>query len=194
MTTKKDKQRRCQEILRREGVVGPVDHQWLMSEVFPNHEDWPEKQGAGVRNILVRRHGMFNSVGFILQRADSSEIDISYRTALFGSGTLYGKAVGAARNEIRPQIGAWREANPAPAANMQVDHIESFDALFKEWLGLVGLKAEEISVTTQLVGFQDLFFERSLAVSWQRFHNRRARYQWLTAEENARKSNHVLEA
>lgn len=77
---------------------------------------------------------------------------------------------------------------------MQCDHVLPFDEILKKWLARVALKPEDVLVTRQLVGHTDLFLERSLALSWQRYHRWAASYQWLTAEENLRKSNLKPEA
>jgi hypothetical protein len=181
---------RCSRILSRgPSVVEGEDFIFLMTDVFPRHPEWTEKCGVGVSHVEIRKHGHFNSLGFFLVRTDGSCIDISYRVAMDGKGTVYARFCAAARAEIRPQVFSWKLDNPAPEAGMHCDHIVPFDAILKEWLASVGLESDEVRVTSQLVGHTDLFAERALAVSWQRFHLKRAAYQWLTAEDNIRKSN-----
>lgn len=181
---------RCKAILERgPHVVREDDSVFLLTEVFPRHPDWPEKQGAGVRNVEVRRGGMYNSVAFWLIRADGTEVDISYRTAVDGRGTDAARVAKAARCEISQQIGSWKAENPMPSPGMHCDHIEPFDAILADWLRAVDLSAGEIGVVSNKVGFQDLFASRELALSWQRFHRARARLQWLPATTNIAKSN-----
>jgi hypothetical protein len=183
---------RCSGILARgPHIVCEDDHVFLLTDVFPRHPDWAEKQGGGVRNIEVRVSGMYRSTGFWLIRADGSEIDISYRTSLDGRGTERTRTTRAARSEIAAQMGAWKVANQMPEPGMHCDHIDPFDAILADWLRTVGLEYGEIIVIGNRVGFQDLFLSRELALSWQRFHKQRARYQWLAAAENIAKSNKV---
>lgn len=186
---------RCREILARgPHLVQGDDYTFLLTEVFPRHPEWSEKQASGVRNIEVRISGMYRSVGFWLIRSDGSEIDISYRTSIDGRGTERARATNAARSEITAQIGVWKAANPMPLPGMHCDHVDPFDAIFNEWLGGVGLANGEITVISNRVGHQDLFLSRDLALSWQRFHKQRARYQWLAASENIAKSNKTGDA
>jgi hypothetical protein len=183
---------RCSGILAKgPHLVREDDHVFLLTEIFPRHPDWAEKQGAGVLNVEVRVSGMYKSTGFWLVRADGTEVDISYRTALDGRGTERARTTKAARCEISAQMGAWKVANPMLEPGMHCDHIEPFDAILTDWLRAVGLEHGEIVVISNKVGFQDLFLSRELALSWQRFHKRRARYQWLAAAENIAKSNKV---
>lgn len=181
---------RCSELLRRgpRRIEGD-DFVFLLTDVFPRHEHWSEKKGAGVSHVEVRRHGTFNSNGFWIVRTDGSECDISYRAALNGCGTQSARARSAARSEITGQVGIWKEAHQAPASGMHADHVEPFDLIWRAWLAHVELSEEDISVTSQSVGHVDLFLERALAKSWQAFHRRRATYQWLTAKANIEKSN-----
>ena len=185
---------RCSGILAKgPHLVAEDDYVFLLTEVFPRHPDWAEKVGAGVRNVEVRRSGMYSSVGFWLLRADGSDIDISYRTAIDGRGTERARTTKAARCEISAQMGGWKVANAMPRPGMHCDHIDPFDAILGDWLRAVGLEHGEIAVISNRVGFQDLFLSRELALSWQRFHKQRARYQWLDAAENIAKSNKLAE-
>lgn len=187
--TKAMKKLRCQQILRRGAhQVAEDDRLFLMSEVFHLHPDWPDKMGAGIDRIEVRIGGVYKSPAFWLVRIDGSEVDISYKVSLDGV-RVAAVFVGAARNEVSGQTLEWRRNNPAPAEGMHCDHVYPFDAILKEWLETVGLQAEEVSVIKQRVGHSDLFFSRDLAVSWQRFHRKKAAYQWLAAAENVAKSN-----
>ena len=189
--TKTARKLRCQAILRKgEHRVCDDDHQWLMSHVFPFHPDWSEKQGSGVSNIYVRRHARFSSIGFFIERTDGTEIDISYKVAVDGRGSVWSQLCAAARAEVHPQMAAWRMSNPPPCDGMHQDHRDrSFDDLFRSWLAHVALEPEEVSINSQRVGFVSLFHERALALSWQRFHQSHATYQWLTAADNIRKGN-----
>jgi len=185
------KKLRCKQILRRGAhQVGEDDRLFLMSEVFHLHPDWPEKMGAGVDRVEVRIGGVYKSPAFWLIRIDGSAVDISYKVSLDGV-RVAAVFVGAARNEVSGQTLEWRRNNPAPADGMHCDHVRPFDAILKDWLETVGLKAEEVAVIKQRVGHSDLFFSRDLAVSWQRFHRKNAAYQWLEAAENVAKSNKV---
>lgn len=180
---------RCQQILRRGAHVVSVDDQiFLLSEVFPLHPDWPEKVGSGVDRVEVRIGGVYKSAAFWLVRTDGSEVDISYKVSLDGH-RVYSTFIAAARNEVSGQTLQWKRENPAPAEGMHCDHVHPFDAILKDWLELVDLKAEEIGVVRQRVGHSDLFLSRDLAVSWQRYHRAHARYQWLEAAANVAKSN-----
>lgn len=181
---------RCSALLRGGPCrVNGDDQVFLLTEVFPRHENWATKRGVGVSHVEIRRHGEFHSCGFYLIRTDGSEVDISYRAALNGSGTQAARARSAARSEIAPQISSWKDANPPSRPGLHCDHIEPFDALWKAWLGHVEIAEDDISVTSQLVGHVDMFLERALAKSWQAFHRRHARFQWLGASENIAKAN-----
>lgn len=181
---------RCSRILAQgPSVIEGEDFIFLMTDVFPRHPDWAEKCGVGVSHIEVRKHGQYKNLGFFIVRTDGSSIDISYRVAMDGRGTVYARFCSAARSEVNPQVFAWKCSNTAPADGMHCDHVIAFDTILKDWLATVGLTFDEILVTSQLVGHTDLFMERSLAVSWQRFHLKHARYQWLTAEDNIKKGN-----
>lgn len=191
MITKTALKLRCSRILSAgPSVVEGDDFVFLMSDVFPRHPDWIEKRGVGVSHVEIRKHGIYKNLGFFLVRNDGSSIDISYRVAMDGAGTIYARFCSAARSEVLPQVSAWKMANPAPLAGMHCDHHpEPFDFLLRAWLSTVKLTHEEVPTTKQLVGYTNLFAERGLAVSWQRFHLDRARYQWLDAMENIKKSN-----
>ncbi len=185
---------RCSQILRRgAGRIEGDDFVFLLTEVFPRHEEWAAKRGIGVSHIEARKHGTFNSLGFWIIRTDGSETDISFHAAIKGSGTQAARAREAARNEITDQTGAFRQANPAPAEGMHCDHIEPFDAIWRTWLEHVSLTEEDVATTKQLVGHVDLFLERALAKSWQAFHRKRARYRWLDAKKNIEKSNSLAD-
>lgn len=181
---------RCQQILARGAHrVSEVDALFLLTDVFPKHEHWHDKRGAGVSHVEVRVHGEYRTKGFFLVRTDGTAVDISYRVALDGA-TPFARFTAAARYEVFGQISAWKAANPAPADRMHCDHVVPFDTLVRRWLASVGLSQEEVIVSSQRVGHHDLFSSRDLALSWQRFHRQHATYQWLAAGENIAKSNH----
>ena len=189
-TTKSAKKIRCAQILARgPHRVAPEDHAFLLSEVFPLHCEWVDKQGPGVAAIEVRRHGMYNALGFFLLRVDGTDIDISYRVAVDGAGTVWGRFVAAARTEVAPQVGAWKTANPAPEPGMHCDHVLPFDQIVRGWLAQVDLEASDVLVSRSQNSYGDLFLERGLAKSWHNHHRKCAAYQWLNAAENIRKSN-----
>lgn len=179
----------CQRILSRgPGSVAADDDQvFLLTEIFPRHEDWSRKRGDGVSHIEVRRHGEFNALGFFLVRSDGSAVDISYKVALEGRGSVLTRFAAAARSEIQPQVARWRATHPAPGEGMHCDHAVPFAELLRRWLERVDLQPEDISVSSQLVGHVDLFLDRAAATSWQRYHARHATFQWLIAAENQRK-------
>lgn len=187
--TKASLRARCQQILSHSsGRVGEEDALFLLTEVLPRHPDWTEKAGPGVSHIEIRVHGEYRTKGFFLVRTDGLAVDISYRVALDGVRNT-DRFRSAARFEIFGQISTWRRLNPAPHEGMHVDHVEPFDSIVRDWLTAIGLSQEEIGVTSQRVGHHDLFASRDLALSWQRFHRGRARYQWLDAAVNIAKSN-----
>lgn len=186
--TKAEKVLACRRLLQTR--VGRLEHDealFLLTHVFPLHHDWESKRGCGVNHIEVRKHGPFGANGFFIVRTDDSFIDISYRVALNGR-TEYAVFTAAARGEIHLQISRWRAENPGEKG-LHVDHIESFDAILKDWLASIQLNYEEINISKQRVGHMDMFLSRDLALSWQRFHRNRARYQWLEASVNIAKSN-----
>lgn len=164
---------------------------WLMREVFPLHYAWESKRGPGVQRIEVRPNAYGKTCGFWLVRADGSEVDISYRVCLNGPGTSWRRVADAARHEVADQIVRYIQDNPPPFEGAEVDHVYPFHALLKDWLAQEGLTEENVPVVTPVVGFKDLFADRAQAVRWQTFHRERASYQYLTAEDNRRKSGRL---
>ena len=189
MATKTALRLRCREILAKSaGPVGEVDALFLLTEVFPRHPDWAEKRGPGVSHVELRVHGEYRSRGFFLVRTDGTAVDISYRVAIDGVRNT-ARFTSAARFEVFGQITEWRRNHPAPADGMHCDHIVPFAKLPADWLGSIDLSSDEIVVTSQRVGYHDLFASRDLALSWQRYHRRHASFQWLAAEANIAKSD-----
>lgn len=185
---------RCREILtRKPGRLSEEDALFLLTQVFPRHPDWADKAGVGVNHVELRIHGSFKSRGFFIVRTDGTEVDISYKTSIDGvrSGA---RLSAAARFEVFGQVSEWKRRNPAPDEGMHADHVHPFDAILRDWLASVGLSGDEIVVTSQRVGHHDLFSSRDMALSWQRFHLKAAKFEWLAAEKNIAKSNTIAPA
>lgn len=142
--TKSEVTRRCREILADTpvgGVVG-IDDAVFLLDLFSHHTEWPKKCGPGVSAITVHMtaHG---TRCFWLYRLDGQLIDISFPHAVKHlptarkNGTLMPQPLidfkNGARQAIKGQIDAFRQAHTTPASEsrLDVDHVypRTFDAL-----------------------------------------------------------------
>lgn len=186
--------RRVQQI--KAGPLGRLseeDSDWLVWNVFSGHPRWAEKARGGVEAIELGTIEPYGSRCFYVLRCDGTRIDISYKESL-NPQKHSARVRAAARWEVHRDIQVWKIKNPAPETRgYQCDHVNPFDAIWAEFLAAKQLDAEHVSVLSDPVGSNDYFEDRKLAHDWARFHYNRAKFQWLTIEANAAKSNKVEE-
>lgn len=120
-------------------------------------------------------------------------------TYLFNGGDSLAKQRinNALRNAIKPQIDAFKQKNLYSHCQQygdgmwHVDHIYPFSEIVKDFLWLYKVEIESIETFTDLSNGWDTIKNDILLRQWQRFHYENARLQFLTPEDNSRKSNKV---
>lgn len=181
-------------VLRYEDNV-PVnaEDQHFLESLFSRHPEVEEKSGDGIVSIEVRTNrAMYGKTrGFWILREDRTHIDISWKTCVDGSSRSPQKDFYcAARCEIAAQRQQFRDSCFAGKTHLQcpltgqlitrdnchIDHVapKTFRALSNQWLAENHLRAEDIKTAARENGIDDMFCDRALAESWQRFHQAHA--------------------
>jgi len=170
----------------------------FLIDVLRRHHHWTEKQGSGVRSVVVRLNPPpgFGAAtrGLWLIRADASEIDISWVTPLRrdGASNVKNDVALAARREVSGQTRAIYErmrGTPCPLCGKpllqgHVDHIAplTFDRLLSDWLGVERLTPQDVKVADG--GVENSFVDRELAARWSRYHLEKAKLRVIHPGEN----------
>ena len=208
LASKKAITSRCQGILGSTtdgGTVSNDDVEFLLA-LFMYHDEWDTKHGEGVIGVTCRQtpHG---TRCFYLQRAEGSEVDISFRHAskqiptqrsndLLPQGLLDYRA--AARTAIKEEVRAFRDkalftdsacpisGTPLERNNSAVDHEPpaTFDQLLYDFTSQRGLNPLAVEIAS-IGGTVATFADDALASQWAIHHKEHAQLRLISKIANA---------
>ena len=198
--TQADLKRRVREIIDPAELNTPLrgsDTAFLI-DVLRRHQNWREKQGPGIKAILVRMNPPpgFGPArrGLWLIRTDGSEVDISWYAPFQRGGILYatrGVAL-AARREVTDQtraVYALYRNTPCPICGRtlkrgHVDHLPplTLARLLANWLADEQLTPADIEIVD--TGTERTFVDRKLATRWAQYHRLHAKLRLIHPNEN----------
>lgn len=202
--TKKLIEKRCQEIRDEtpDGANVPAEGFSFLIQLFRYHDEWHEKSYPGVSSISTQttEHG---SRGFLLNRTDGSQIDISFphaikliptsRTAALTPQSLQDYKA-AARTAVQDQVREFRDkallSTPScPINNHRLergncdvhypppDTFESLLFRFTQANGITPLTVDVISSGT-VAKFRDV----ALSAKWAAYHLINAKLQLVSKD------------
>jgi len=202
--TKQDITKRCQEIRDQttDGTnVSPEDFAFLIS-LFRHHDEWHEKAELGVEAISTQttEHG---TRGFILRRADGSQIDISFPHAIKliptgNNGKLTPQKLldykAAARTAVQDQIRDFRDLAlserlccpingiPLDRANCQVHYPppDTFEGLLFNFTRERNISP--LNVVVDSCGTMAKFYDVELSTAWAVYHRQYAKLKLVSKD------------
>ncbi|UYE95809.1 hypothetical protein HAAEEKHM_00089 [Sinorhizobium phage AP-16-3] len=195
--TKKAKQEHFSKILQ-EARLGEhlTEHYKDLLNLLREHPAADEKIGVGVLAFKVDLVPPYFCRGFYIIRADGTSDDFSYRICLNGRPTAAQKTKRAFRNEIFPQIDAFRRvtfANGEVActitgkaidnASAEVDHAppETFSRMMADFLAINNLRAEDVETISHDGGVTHCVVDDGLRKAWQDYHAEHATLRAVSA-------------
>lgn len=166
--------------------LGDVDKDFMMW-VFSHHDDYEEKIGCGVRDVVVRPDSYGNKC-FHFIRVDGSCEDISWTRCLKTGDLKRQDFLSALREEVKYQIFDFRKNVESVCAicggqisgDMHIDHKVPFSELVIRFFGA------DIHETTHH-GEYNLLSDRKIAARWMEFHKEYAFLQPTHAKCNLKK-------
>ncbi len=210
--TKKAKQAHFSQILNDATIGEPlVEHYEDLMDLLLEHPSADQKIGVGITTFKVDLVQPFFTRGFHFTRVDGTSDDFSYRICLSGRPTPKQMAKRAFRNEIFPQIDAFRKlvfSNGKSVcaltgveienATAEIDHAppNTFAKMVDDFLAHNGLCADEVLTASHDGGVTYCIINEDLRSSWQSYHAERAElravspeaHKWAHANDNRRKA------
>jgi len=174
MTTKIEKKRRCQKLLKK-GIILEEDTIFLL-DLIKNHPDYELKEGSGIKSFFIKKTP-WNNNGFWIKRIDGSETDFSYIQCLLPRTNLQ-EIKCACRSAIAEDIIQQREEG-------YISHHKNipFIAIFNMWVqtkNIEELELEETKDNQVIIKFKD----KCIAEDFRIFHNSIAEIEKVSAEEH----------
>ncbi len=164
------------------------EHFGFLRELFERHHEKEQKYGSGLAGYKVGRD-TYGNLHFLVMRVDGTEVDISWRTAVSGTGRTPRQNLEAAmRQAIAPQIDEVRTKTdfssacplcgvPLNARASHVDHDEPrFTDLVRTFLDTYGMEAPE--TFDDAPGRNAAVFrpqDHAFAAAWASFHRSHAK-------------------
>lgn len=187
--TKKELEASIRNIANNQKIdlpLGDIDRDFMMW-VFSHHDNYHEKVGCGVKDIVVRPDSYGNKC-FHFIRIDGSSEDISWTRCLNTGDLKRQDFLSALREEVKYQIFDFRKSAESVCAicgeqisgNMHIDHKIPFSELVIRFFGTT------IHETTHHGEFNFLA-DRKLAERWRDFHEEYAFLQPTHAKCNLMK-------
>jgi hypothetical protein len=184
--TKKAKKAHFSNVLQTSPLGEPLhEHYNDLHALLECHPAADEKIGAGVSAFKVDLVAPYYSRGFYIVRTDGTVDDFSYIICLNGRPTAKQKAVRAFRNEIFPQIDAFRRETFAGWTSScaitgetitndtsEVDHAppNTFAKMMADFLSARGLKPKGVETISHDGGVTQCIVDVDLRVAWQGYH------------------------
>lgn len=207
--TKNDIKSRCRKILQAtpDGQFVSGDEHSFLVDLFQHHEEWQEKAGNCNIEITTRRTAQ-GSRCFVIVRADTSKIDISFDHAVTKIPTTRSQRrqqqylkdyKNAARTAIKEQVSSFRRQALAgspkcpiartilTSGNSEVDHIAplTFDKLLHDFTKANGIDPSSV-VIGSIDGTIAYFVDEELSANWASYHKERAQLRLISKEKNRR--------
>jgi hypothetical protein len=155
-----------------------ADYQFMM-DYFKQHDDYIEKVGVGVKEIVLREFR--GSQGFWFIRTDDTEVTIS---AIKLHPTHARRVKDASRYEIQEQITEFKRTTPigiCELCNVKIteafthaDHVLEFIVIWNNFIKLEQIDESQIKVQDTSNGINKEFCDRELAKRWYDYHKANA--------------------
>lgn len=203
--TKTELKRIAQDIIRRYGFNQPLygrDFDFMMS-LIARHPRATEKIGAGVAQIVIRKHPVYHASKTLwIIRKDGTTIDFSYQKCIEGENSKLNSFLSAARQAVSQEMHEYktRYFNGASFAACQlsgekmmfrdahVDHLPPvFDDIAKAFIREYAIDLDSI---TYVGGIGKTFADTTLVQQWQHFHRQRANLRVIKATLNIQIGKH----
>ncbi len=202
--TKKLIEKRCQEIRDHtpDGTTVAAEGFDFLIHLFRYHDEWHEKSYPGVASISTQttEHGIR---GFLLNRTDGSQIDISFPHAIKLIPTAQTASLtpqklldykAAGRTAVQEQVRKFREtalasAAPCPINNRPLEsgncdvHYpppDTFEAILLRFTQAEGINPLNVAVDS--CGTVARFNDRDLSTAWTAYHRQQAQLQLVSRD------------
>jgi|UniRef100_UPI003782E828 hypothetical protein len=202
--TKKLIEKRCQEIRDNtpDGATVPAEGFNFLIHLFRYHDEWHEKSYPGVSSISTQttEHG---TRGFLLNRTDGSQIDISFPHAIKLIPTTQTSSLtpqrlqdykAAARTAVQEQVREFRDAALSSAPSCPINNLilergncdvhypppDTFESLLFRFTQVSGIRP--LTVDVDSCGTVATFHDESLSTKWAAYHRMNAKLQLVSKD------------
>ena len=173
----------------------------LITNVLAKHPKWGLELEK-IRAIRIRRNRLNKSLQLQI-KVNKMFFTISWRACITGKLNKCDRLTSAMRTSIRPQITSWKRVNQTnkkceyceQTQNLEVDH--SFPS-FKEIKSQFLQEYSQLIIPTKFIlhksscGSKFCAKDDQFKTLWERFHKRKANYQYLCKKCNGHKSSSVI--
>lgn len=197
-------EKRCQEIRDKtpDGAAVPAEDFDFLIHLFTYHDEWHQKSRSGVSSISTEttEHG---TRGFLLNRCDGSQIDISFPHAIKLIPTSLTASLGpqrlqdykaAARTAVQDQVREFRDAALLSAPSCPINGVtlergncdvhypppDTFEVLLFRFTEVSGIRPLAIDVDS--CGTVATFRDRALIDRWSAYHRRNAKLELVSKD------------
>jgi hypothetical protein len=183
-----------------------LDTNWLIEEVFSNHENWDLKCGDGVSHISIAKSPNHPTKCFYIHRVDGTFTDIGIGAAL-SPPKPYQKIAMACRTAILPSIDLFRETvnygkqrctitnTVLTRDNSHIDHhTPQFNEIVKDWIANASFTYDDLVFIVDKAIDKNVdnssitsFTNQELANDFRKYHDSVAVLRCITGKENLRR-------